>query len=68
MLNHVRTYVRAKQVTAPDAASFRRQLEMYMDSKSDLVTCKGGCPMGAFGRVNCTCGSYWPIVKQVRAY
>ena len=57
-----------KTVTANDALSFRHQLEMFMDSKSELVTCKGGCPMGAFGRIDCKCGSYWPIVKQVRIY
>ena len=56
-----------KQVSAADAGDFRRQLETYMDSKSELVTCTRGCPLGPFGRTNCVCGSYWPIVKQVRA-
>ena len=57
-----------KQVSADDAGAFRRQLETYMDSKSELVTCTRGCPLGPFGRTNCTCGSYWPIVKQARAW
>jgi hypothetical protein len=57
-----------KQVSAADAGDFRRQLETYMDSKSELVTCTRGCPLGPFGRTNCVCGSYWPIVKQVRVY
>eukprot|EP00966_Prymnesium_polylepis_P334956 7390303-Prymnesium_polylepis.1 len=39
-----------------------------MDSKSDLVTCTRGCPPGPFGRSTCTCGSFWPVVKQVRLY
>ena len=55
-----------KQVSAADAGDFRRQLETYMDSKSELVTCTRGCPPGPFGRTNCVCGSYWPIVKQAR--
>ena len=57
-----------KQVSAADAGAFRRQLETYMDSKSELVTCTRGCPLGPFGRTNCTCGSYWPIVKQARVW
>ena len=57
-----------KQVSAADAGAFRRQLETYMDSKSELVTCTRGCPLGPFGRTSCVCGSYWPIVKQVRVW
>jgi len=57
-----------KAVTAPDAKAFRRQLEAFMDSTSDLVNCSGRCAPDRFGRPQCFCGNYWPIVKQVRAW
>ncbi|EOD32468.1 hypothetical protein EMIHUDRAFT_456065 [Emiliania huxleyi CCMP1516] len=55
-----------KAVTAPDAKAFRRQLEAFMDSTSDLVNCRGRCAPDRFGRPQCFCGNYWPIVKQWR--
>lgn len=60
----------ARPRAAPPSAALRRRFlpATRQDSTTDLVNCRRGCAPDRFGRSQCFCGNYWPIVKQVRVW